>query len=71
MKTKLRQLGLFSDIQHGDPKFPTLKDSENCGDYDSERLGRYLVNGIALVVSPGPLFDPLDEQNKKPLPPEA
>lgn len=58
---KLRSVGFFKELRHGDPSGDSLKEQVNRSNYDTQRMSRYLDAGVLCVASPGPVFDVLQQ----------
>ena len=62
---KLKRVGFFSDLRHGFPTEPSLKDSvrEKPSAYEVQVID-YLRNGAPIFVSPGVVTDALAKESK-------
>ena len=60
-KRKLKRVGFFRELSHGDPDGPSLAESvRDRQATDEHRIVEYLRNGVPFIVSPGPVFDVID-----------
>lgn len=57
---KLKRVGFFQELDHGDPDGPKLVDSVGRPQPDEQEIVRYLRNGLLLVGCPGLVNDVLD-----------
>lgn len=58
--TTLKPVGFFSDLRHGDPGAPALKDSVRpFAQPDEHQAVRYLRGGAVLAASPAVFYDAL------------
>jgi hypothetical protein len=61
--TKLRRVGFFNEMPHGDPTDPSLAVSrEATADADELLLANYLEAGAVYIATPGLAVDVLDGQ---------
>ena len=56
---KLRRLGFFRELRHGDPDGPSLRESIGAQRADEELIARYLEQGHVLIGCPGVVGDVL------------
>ena len=62
-QTILRKVGFFRELSHGDVNGPSLMDAvtDRPTDHESQVVA-YLREGVTFILSPGPVWDVLDNQ---------
>lgn len=61
---KLKQVGFFRELQHGDPEGLSLKECTSDGPCTNESLLNYLNSGKLFIASPGIVKDALSDGGK-------
>jgi hypothetical protein len=65
MMTKLKQVGFFKELPHGDPHAASLNESKNqLKDDLVKNISDYLESGILFIASPGVAKDVLSENKE-------
>jgi hypothetical protein len=60
-KRKLKRVGFFRELSHGDADGPSLAESmRDAPGADDDSIVEYLNEGVPFILSPGPVFDVMD-----------
>ena len=58
---KLKKVGFFCELKHGDPSGPSLKNAvQSVAHYDKDCIVKYIRSSILIIGSPGVVRDVLD-----------
>lgn len=61
---KLKQVGFFKELRHGEPDGPSLRESASSEPCNDEALLAYLNSGELYIASPGTVKDVLSDSGE-------